>query len=256
MGDRTLSRVPAGVDDDPARRTARDPATPVAITLVRHGQASFGAEEYDALSELGVRQAGVLGAALAASGVPPSRVVCGTMRRHRQTAEACLAAMGLPLRWEEDAGWNEFDHVEVLAALEPRFAAPGALVAESARVDSPNDLFLRVFTAAVERWTSGAHDSDYREPWPAFLSRVDGAFRRLGPEAGGGGALVFTSGGAISVACRRALGLSDAGAILAAWRLVNAGITRIEVGADGARLVGFNESGHLDGPPPGLRTLL
>ena len=59
-----------------------------AIYLVRHGQASFGAAEYDALSPLGVEQAGILGAALKQRGLSFDRIVSGPMRRHRQTAEA------------------------------------------------------------------------------------------------------------------------------------------------------------------------
>ena len=35
------------------------------IYLIRHGQASFGADDYDVLSPLGVRQAEVLGDHLA-----------------------------------------------------------------------------------------------------------------------------------------------------------------------------------------------
>ena len=60
------------------------------IHLVRHGQASFGAADYDLLSERGERQARVLGLALASTMPRVGQVVCGDMRRHRQTAEACL----------------------------------------------------------------------------------------------------------------------------------------------------------------------
>ncbi len=176
------------------------------------------------------------------------------MRRHRQTAEACLAAMGLSPRWEEDAGWNEYDHRELLRVFEPRFSDHAVLLAELGRSDRPEELFQRIFAAAVGRWTSGAHDADYLEPWPAFLSRVDAALRRLEPVAAAGGTLVFTSGGPIAVACRGLLGLSGERALRHGWKLVNAGITRIEAGVDGPSLACFNESRHLDGPPDGLRT--
>lgn len=227
--------------------------TPGTITLARHGQASFLAADYDALSEVGVRQARLLGAALAASGPLPSRVVCGTMRRHRQTAEASLAAMGLSPRWDVDAGWDEYDHLGIIRAFEPRFADPAALGAELARSDHPEEHFQRMFAGAVRRWASGAHDADYEEPWPAFLSRVDDALRRLEPAAAGG-VLVFTSGGPIAAACRGLLGLSDAQALRHGWTLVNAGITRIEVGEGGLSLRGFNERDHFDGLDADLLT--
>ena len=56
------------------------------VLLVRHGQASFGADDYDVLSETGWEQARLLGAWLAARGVAPDVVVRGGMRRHRETA--------------------------------------------------------------------------------------------------------------------------------------------------------------------------
>ena len=64
------------------------------IHLVRHGQASFGADDYDLLSALGERQSRVLGQALAGIGPRIVHAASGEMRRQRQTAEACLGAMG------------------------------------------------------------------------------------------------------------------------------------------------------------------
>ena len=58
------------------------------VLLVRHGQASWGSDDYDVLSDLGERQSRMLGEALAARGVVPDLVVRGAMRRHRQTAES------------------------------------------------------------------------------------------------------------------------------------------------------------------------
>ena len=60
------------------------------VLLVRHGQASWGADDYDVLSERGVEQSGVLGAALAARGIEPTVLVSGAMRRHHQTAAAAV----------------------------------------------------------------------------------------------------------------------------------------------------------------------
>ena len=70
------------------------------VLLVRHGQASWGAADYDRLSSLGEQQSRVLGAALASRGVRPDLVVRGAMRRHRQTAEATAAGAG----WSTDVG--------------------------------------------------------------------------------------------------------------------------------------------------------
>ena len=80
-----------------------------AILLVRHGQASFGAADYDQLSPLGVTQLRVLGAALSAQGVVPAVVMAGAMRRHGQTASAILEGAGWRQDVTLDPAWDEFE---------------------------------------------------------------------------------------------------------------------------------------------------
>jgi broad specificity phosphatase PhoE len=222
------------------------------LVLVRHGQASFGAADYDVLSATGLRQARAVGAALLERLGDVRGVVTGTMRRQRDTAAACLGAMGLPARWEEDAAWNEFDHEEVLRVWEPRWADEAEFHRDLA--GAGHEAFERAFLAAVARWTHGAHDADYRETWPAFLARVDGALARLRREPGGT-VLVFTSGGPISAACRGALGASESSEVLAhAFRLANASVTTLETGPHGLALKAFNDHAHVSRPDEGLLT--
>ena len=95
------------------------------ILLVRHGQASFGAADYDDLSPTGHEQSRVLGAALAARGVVPDLLVAGEMRRHGQTAAGVLDGAGWTTDVEVDAGWNEFDHLQVLAVHDQPTTAEG-----------------------------------------------------------------------------------------------------------------------------------
>ena len=89
------------------------------VLLVRHGQASWGSADHDVLSDLGERQSRMLGEALAARGVVPDLVVRGAMRRHRQTAEQAVAGAGWAADVVVDDGWNEFDHVQMLAMHPP-----------------------------------------------------------------------------------------------------------------------------------------
>ncbi|CAN5682201.1 hypothetical protein BH10ACT10_BH10ACT10_28160 [soil metagenome] len=81
------------------------------LLLVRHGQASWGTDDYDRLSARGEEQSRLLGAALAARGVHPDLVLRGSMLRHRQTADAAVAGARWEADVEEDAGWDEFDHL-------------------------------------------------------------------------------------------------------------------------------------------------
>jgi broad specificity phosphatase PhoE len=58
------------------------------LYLVRHGQASFGSDDYDRLSELGARQCERLGEYFRAKGLRFDGVITGTLKRHVQSHEA------------------------------------------------------------------------------------------------------------------------------------------------------------------------
>ncbi len=217
------------------------------LWLVRHGQASWGKADYDQLSELGVRQARQLGLFLRGRGLRVTRAITGTMRRHRQTADATLRAAGFEGTLREDGGWNEFDHQAVLVSHRPAWRSRTRMMADLARTGRPRAAFHDVFEAALEAWIAGEGTT---EPYPAFRARVDDALARTAAEAEGL-TLVFTSGGPIGAVIAAGLG--------ADWRranrsMVNTGVTRVVVGARGVTVVSMNEQGHLDGLD-GLRTL-
>lgn len=211
------------------------------ILLVRHGQASFGAADYDNLSPTGHEQSRVLGAALAARGITADLVVAGEMKRHAQTAAAVLDGSGWHADVAVDAGWNEFDHLQVLAVHDQ----PATVEGESERI-----AFQRWFEAATLRWTSGEHDPLYDESFPTFSSRVETALARLVdmlPRKGT--AVVLTSGGPIAWAVASLLADGDRARTDLWLRLnpvsVNTGVSTVVHGANGTTLVSFNAHDHL-----------
>lgn len=218
------------------------------IYLLRHGQASFGAQNYDALSPLGFEQSRVLGEVLAprVAGAARLHVLSGSMRRHRETAATCLAAMAHELDAEIDADYNEFDHEAVLDAHEPRWRE--LAIGKSATPGEVQKLFQSVFEPAFGRWISGAHDPDYRESWPAFRGRCEGALTRTIERLGRDDvALVFTSGGAIAALCVKLMSLDVADAFRLNWRFANAGITELSIEEGGVRIANLNEHSHFKG---------
>jgi broad specificity phosphatase PhoE len=218
------------------------------LYLIRHGQASFGAQNYDALSPLGFEQSRVLGEVLAprVAGAARLHVLSGSMQRHRDTAATCLAAMAHAAEPEIDAGFNEFDHEAVLDAHEPRWREHA--IGKASTPAEVQRLFQSVFEPAFGRWISGSHDADYREPWPAFQGRCESslarAIERLGHDDT---ALVFTSGGAIAAVCIRLMNLDITEAFRLNWRFANAGITKLTVGRSGVQVASLNEHGHFEG---------
>jgi broad specificity phosphatase PhoE len=217
-----------------------------AIYLVRHGQASFGARDYDALSALGHRQAEIVGGALRARDVVATHVICGTMKRHRETAHGCLTALGAAPQWDEDAAWNEYDHEALLAALDSRFAQREGMAHALSGESDPRKAFHQLFERALTRWTSGEH-ADYPETWAQFCERVAAGLRRVVARVGRGEtALVFTSGGPIGAVAKLLLELSDAKAAGVSTTLTNASLTKLIAGRQGVRLSSLNEHGHLE----------
>lgn len=216
------------------------------ILLVRHGQASWGSDDYDVLSPLGEKQSNVLGEVLAARGIRPDHVLRGAMKRHRQTAEQAATAAGWDTEVVEDDGWNEFDHVQMLSMHPSRYGEGE----EMSRAE-----FQTWFEEATLRWTGGDCDEDYDESFTAFGRRVDAALRRtaerLQPNQT---AVVFTSGGPISWVAASLLG---GGADI--WTqlnpvTVNSSVTKVVVGRRGATLVSFNDHSHLETAGDGFIT--
>lgn len=226
-----------------------------ALYLIRHGQASFGSQNYDELSALGHQQGHAVGQSLKQRGVQPEVVVCGTMKRHQDTARAALSAMALDVGMQVDAGVNEFDHENVIEVAEPRYADKALMMSEMAASGDPRRAFQSFFQDAVSRWVAGHHDAEYAEPWSVFKLRCVSALEalvKLTPAKGQ--AVVFTSGGFISVVCAHLLGLHDTQAFTINWTLANAGITKVLVGRDGLHLVSINEHAHVEGTSPSLLT--
>ncbi len=229
-----------------------------AIYLIRHGQASFGAANYDQLSELGHQQARALGESLKTRVPRVDAVVMGTLQRHQATAASCLDAMGLDLSQQVHAGFNEFDHEEVIERAEPRYADKLVMMSDMAAAGNARRAFQQFFEKAVQRWMSGQHDADYRETWSAFKLRchaaLDDVVQQSQQQAANGTTLVFTSGGFIAIACQRLLGIPDAHAFTLNWTLVNGGVTKLAVGSQGPRLLSVNEHAHFEGPQAALLT--
>ena len=214
------------------------------VLLVRHGQASFGAADYDVLSDTGREQARLLGRYLAERGVSPDRVLHGELRRQQHTAEELATGGGWTCPRETDPDWDEFDHLAVMSAL-----APGVSDLGDRRE------FQRIYELALGRWTSG-HEPEGIEPFTDFVARVRGALERACEHAGPGAtAVVVSSGGPITAAVAALVDPDGSDADLARiWlrmnvSLVNTSLTRVVVGGSGMRLLTFNEHCHL--PPTG-----
>ena len=88
------------------------------VYFVRHGQASFGSDNYDLLSEKGPQQARLLGDHFSAQDMQFDHIITGDMVRHRETAEGICEGLGIADRsFEVLPELNEFDFHSVLHAF-------------------------------------------------------------------------------------------------------------------------------------------
>jgi len=201
------------------------------VHLVRHGQASWGAPDYDVLSALGEEQARVVGAALSGRGITPDVILHGAMVRQRHTAELALSSAGWGCPLVADAGWDEMDHVAALSALP-----------DPDEVGDPD----RRFTAALERWMAGAHDGDYHETFSGFGKRVHAALEAVTAHSRDSGtAVVVTSGGPIAQTASRLVDGDVSTYRKLARVVVNTSVTTLVTSPRGTSLLTFNEHAHL-----------
>jgi broad specificity phosphatase PhoE len=202
------------------------------VHLIRHGQASWGADDYDQLSPLGMQQATALGISWEASDWAPTTAVAGGMKRHAQTAIATIDACGQGDGYDVDSGWDEFDHLAIAMAHDP------------AAMSSDPKEFQQLLNTALDAWIAG--DNDHEESYAAFVARVMASFEQVVADAGPGRTVaVFTSGGPIAMVVSHLL-TGDASLFQRVNDVViNASVTTVIVGQSGPRLLTFNESTHL-----------
>jgi broad specificity phosphatase PhoE len=213
------------------------------LVIVRHGQASFGSADYDVLSPVGRQQAQSTATALSAAGLDAARIITGSLRRQRDTANAIGDATGLSPTVDER--WNEYDADPVLAhhsTSAQRLEHPSG---PDAAPSSPR-AFQRVLEGALESWVRAGEDSATAETWPAFNRRVTAALDAAGG-AGSGTTVIVSSGGVISALAVSLIGVDPISFPRLNRVTINCGVTRVIVGSAGTTLVSFNEQGHLTG---------
>jgi broad specificity phosphatase PhoE len=212
------------------------------LYLVRHGQASFGAADYDQLSELGRRQSVRLGEYFAERGVHFDGLIAGTLRRHKQTLEGILEGMnhaGEHLSWE---GLNEYDSEAVIATV------------HSGKLDKPTSPEMvrhhfRLLRDGLAQWMAGTAAPAGMPSYADFLAGVAGALDHVRANHYGQNVLVVTSGGPISTAVGHVLGTKPEATIDLNMRIRNTAVTEFVFTPKRHMLVCFNAIPHLDAAP-------
>lgn len=215
-----------------------------ALLLVRHAQASFGAADYDVLSETGREQAAVLAQDLRRRSLRIARLVSGGLVRQRDTIAPLARELGLDV--VEDRRWDEYAADAILSAHSTTLARQERPPGSDAPAISSRD-FQALLEDALRSWIAAASDGATGESWPAFAARVDGALQEAVAGLGSGEtAVVCTSGGVLAAVAVALLGVDPSAFVRLNRVAVNTGVTKVASGRSGMTLVSFNEHGHLD----------
>jgi broad specificity phosphatase PhoE len=218
------------------------------IFLVRHGQASFGSQNYDQLSTLGQCQGQVLGEYWSKIKFSFDAVYAGDMSRQQDTARAVLASMkrdDLPI--QTLSCFNEYAFEPILRAYLPLIGRENPdLAQQMPNIYSDHKLFQTVFGLAIAKWLDDVpHGNAPFESWRDFFDRCVNGLNQIA-SAGHKRVVVFTSGGVISVALRTALGLDDVTTFRQNWRIYNGSVHSFHKGRTDLSLLSFNNIAHLE----------
>ncbi|MEY4737913.1 MAG: hypothetical protein RL302_2232, partial [Pseudomonadota bacterium] len=187
------------------------------LYLVRHGQASFGAADYDNLSALGQRQSLRLGETFAEKGVQFEAVLTGTLKRHAQTWAGIAEGAGLnlaPLLWP---GLNEYDSEAVIKSIHP---------APLEKPDTPERYrhHFRLLRDGLTQWMNGVVSPHGMPSYTEFVHGVSSALEHVRKHHSGN-VLLVSSGGPIATAVGHILGTTPEVTIELNLRIRNSAVT-------------------------------
>ena len=217
------------------------------IYLIRHGQASFGADDYDKLSPLGCLQAQRVGHYLRDCGISFDAAFSGDLLRQRETAELALASQAETVPHHIDARFNEIQNDEQVKYLMPEVvkANPQIQALVDRGLSSSKD-YQKVIDAVFNYWVSPACNEPRIQSWQDYSSGVRDALQDVMRSQGSGKTLaIFTSGGTIATMVAQVLGLSGADTYKFYEPVFNCSVSQIFYSGDKTSLSYFNDRSFL-----------
>ena len=208
------------------------------LYLVRHGQASFGADDYDQLSPLGLQQAQHLGAHWLAHGQRFDTVLMGTLRRHAQTLDGIAQGLpGLPAP-QVLPSLDEYDSLALIRAI------------HTEPLQKPNtpELYrhhFRLLCDAIAQWMAGVISPQGMPSWEDFSLGVRRVLDQVRRDHADQNVLLVSSGGPISTAVGEVLGTAPEVTIALNMRIRNSAVTEFSVSPKRLMLQTFNTLPHL-----------
>jgi broad specificity phosphatase PhoE len=210
------------------------------LYLVRHGQASFGADDYDCLSALGERQSLRLGEHFRLRGLQFEAAITGTLKRQQQTLAGISEGLGSSIDTLLWPGLNEYDSDALIAAIHPQ---------PLAKSSSPEMVrqYFRLLRQGLRQWMTGNSEPAGMPRYADFVAGVARALDHVRSQHSGD-VLMVSSGGPISNAIGQVLGTSPEGVIDLNMRIFNSAVSELAFNPKRHALVSYNTLPHLELP--------
>ncbi len=217
------------------------------ICLIRHGQASFGSDDYDRLSELGRRQSATLAESFMSVGYQPTHIISGPLERHKATASIMTDVYGSSgIDLPEIEIMEEFREYDAKGIIMVAVRSDPALAELLPKIYGDPGAFRKLFDESMSAWISGALNFGDIETFDDLKGRVSCAMERISRNYPTGSKVaVFTSGGAIMASIADNLGISASRAMRLNWQIVNTSVTRYVFDREKISLAEFNSTAHL-----------
>lgn len=217
------------------------------LYLIRHGQASFGAENYDKLSELGCRQAHIAGEYFRDYGIQFDAVYSGDLSRQRETARLAIASQPQAVPHHIDARFNEIKNDEQLKYLLPEVVKRDpkiqALVEKNLKASKD---YQKLIEAVFNYWVTPACNDARIQSWADFSGGARQALQDVRQEQGSGKTIgIFTSGGTVATLVAQILGLSGEQTYQLYEPIFNCSVTQLFYNGSKVSLSYYNDRSFL-----------
>lgn len=209
------------------------------IYLVRHGQASFEADNYDELSALGYEQSSAVGAFFKDQGVCFDEFWCGTLNRHQQTLAKIIFELELVEKPEVNltADLNEYDFKKIIKNY---------IELNNLSNTYNKKEYISLLRSSLSAWQDAELIIPSNETWIDFTQRlVKFCTEQKDKHKSQKNILVVASGGSCSAIIQNILDLKNDKFIDLNIQTANCAITEIYFNEKNMWLSGFNNLIHL-----------
>ena len=210
------------------------------LYLVRHGQASFGADDYDVLSSMGYQQSVRLGEYFKFKGLSFEAAFTGTLQRQMKTFAGICEGMGVVMDAAQRPGLNEYDSAAVIGAIHPH------------KLEKPTSpemyrSHFRLLKDGLAQWMAGVVSPQGMPSYTNFVAGITDVLDHV-RKSHTGNVLLVSSGGPISTAVGHVLGTAPEITIELNLRIRNCSVTEFAFTPKRHMLVTYNTLPHLNAP--------